>query len=188
MTDQHDNNHDQHDYDPRPGTGCAHDPHACAETARGATTMNLTAVEGPRLNLDDVVGGAQQRNDVEVLHERNGVPVRYRLHVDARIEQSYFVVEAYDPAGRQWNDLWAIPQQTYTFDGPEGADTNPDTRVLASPYQRDLYRKSRSWQKIMDRLTAHADYLLAPRATAGGCACCADTPGETAGNGDAGPI
>ncbi|WP_280382720.1 hypothetical protein [Nocardia wallacei] len=95
------------------------------------------------------------------------------LHIDSHIRQSYFFIEAYDPAGRQWNQLWAIPQAAYTFGGPEHADTAPHTMVITSPYTRDEHRKAVSWQKIMDRLTGYAEYLLAPRAAAEGlCPLC----------------
>ncbi|WP_280264717.1 hypothetical protein [Nocardia wallacei] len=143
--------------------------------------MNGNAIEGPQLCTADIIGGAQQRNDVALLAERYGVPLRYTLHIDSHIQQSYFFIEAYDPVGRQRNQLWAIPQAAYTFDGPEHADTDPHTMVITSPYTRDEHRKAASWQKIMDKLTGYAEYLLAPRAPAGSCSRCADPSGATPG-------
>ncbi len=151
--------------------------------------MTSDAINGPQLATGDIIGGAQQRNDVALLTERHGVPLRYLLHVDSHLGQSYFIVEAYDPALRAWNPLWGIPQASYTFQGSEVADTDPDTNVITSPYHSDKSRKARSWQKIMDTLTRHAEYLLVPRTPAHGYTLAVDPPTATTGpDTAAGPI
>ncbi|WP_280336378.1 hypothetical protein [Nocardia wallacei] len=148
--------HDRHHHDPDP----AHRDHT---TAQGSDPTGAPAApdadQRPRLTVADIVGGRDQCNDVIVFTERHGVALRYRLHIDLHLPQSHFLVEAFDPARRQWNVLWAIPQATYTFDGPHG-------RRIAAPDDRDPHHKAASWQQIIDTLTSYADRILAPHTPA----------------------
>ncbi|MGF6886314.1 hypothetical protein ABIA39_000281 [Nocardia sp. GAS34] len=129
--------------------------------------MTTHKIPGPRLSAADIIGGPQQRNDVTVLTERHGVPVRYRLHVDRYIAQSHFLVEAWDPGARTWNELWAIPQATYTFPGAREHDAAPAWRLIASPDVHDPHAKAASWQQIIDTLTEYADRILTLRTPPG---------------------
>jgi hypothetical protein len=122
--------------------------------------MTTHKIPGPRLSAADIIGGSQQRNDVTILSERYGVPVRFRVHVDRYIAQSHFLVEAWDPGARTWNELWAIPQATYTFPGQRGREADPARRLIASPDVHDPHAKAASWQQIIDTLTEYADRIL----------------------------
>jgi hypothetical protein len=109
----------------------------------------------PTLTVEDIVGGCDQVNQTSFVIRRHKVSLRYHLRVDDHLSQSRFLVEAFDPIHSQRNRVWSISPATYAFanaaDPP--AVTAPRSRLIASPYNRDMAVKAASWQKIIDTLT-----------------------------------
>lgn len=123
---------------------------------------------GPLIRAIDIIGGTRQRNDVTLFAEMHGARLRYRLHIDEHVSQSYFLVEAFSLDTLTWHEVWSIPQHTYEIsDEPRDYATvsDPASRFLASPYSRNLIEKAASWQKIVHELTRRADMLLRPPST-----------------------
>lgn len=109
----------------------------------------------PTLTVDDIIETGQG-SAVTLAVRRQGVALRFHLRLNGSyISQSRFTVEAFDPGRCQWNPVWDITPTTYTYtDGREtDAVTDPRSRLIAHPSNRDITRQAASWQKIIDALT-----------------------------------
>ncbi|WP_280378343.1 hypothetical protein [Nocardia wallacei] len=123
---------------------------------------------GPFLTVDDILGGYQQVNDITLFTERHGVRLRYRLHLDDYLPQSFFTVEAYSREQLAWNTVWTVSPDTYRYNEDPISDAvliDPGSTFIASPLSRDIEIKQASWQKIVNALSASADRVLRPPTT-----------------------
>ncbi|MEV0684775.1 hypothetical protein AB0I35_13010 [Nocardia sp. NPDC050378] len=122
----------------------------------------------PQIKASDIVGNSGD-NHVTLYDEQRGVPLRYQLRIDSYPANWRMTVEAFARDQLTWNTLWSLVPEFYQVaTGPDDltAVTDPDSRVIASPYNRDAGVKATSWNKIIAELARHVELLLAPIAAA----------------------
>ncbi|MFF2088558.1 hypothetical protein ACFVVM_32645 [Nocardia sp. NPDC058176] len=122
----------------------------------------------PQIEASDIVGKAGD-NQVTLYAEHRGVPLRYQLRIDSYPEYWRLSVEAFARDQLTWNTLWSLMPESYqVVRGPDdiAAVIDPDSRIIASPYNRDLEVKAASWNKLIAELARHVELLLAPPAPA----------------------
>ncbi len=122
----------------------------------------------PQIKVSDIVGRIGDHR-VTLYAEHRGVPLRYQLRIDSYPENWRLCVEAFAREQLTWNTLWSLVPQSYQVTrGPDDTAVviDPDSRIIASPANRDAAVKAASWNKLIAELARHVELLLAPPAPA----------------------